>query len=301
MKWKLMKGSWRPNLQKFVDSLTDAAVATATAKALHCVAANDIDGAYKEATVLKGVGFATASALLAAYNPSIPFMADEALTAVVGSTSYTKQEAAALRAACHAKAQQLAAALGGGAGGGGFGGAGAAAAVGGSGTAAASSSSASSSWSSAGDAAAASRVSALPWTANKVQLCLWAAEHYGNPTGKAPQVGWWRTLAPPLATAAAPAGAAAAPMPLAPLTGMLAAAALPAMARGAAAAMAPAAKRARLDSGTAAGAAVGGAAAASDAAATTGSESSAAVVADATAAPAPAAQGSVSGRKRKRA
>jgi len=259
-----MKGSWRPNLQKFVDSLSDAAVTGATTKAFECLAANDIDGAYKEATVLKGVGFATASALLAAYDPSIAFMGDEALIAAVGSRTYTKQEAAALKAACHAKAQQLAAALvGSGAG---------AAAVGGSGTGAASSSS-----STSATAAAAPRVSALPWTANKVQLCLWAAEHYGNPAGKTPQVGWWKALAP--ASAAGAGATSAAPT------------------------AAPAAKRARLDgasssgSGIAASAPTDSTAAAADAGARVGTGATAA--ADA-AAGAPA-DGSVSGRKRKRA
>lgn len=66
----------RPRLLDFVSSLEDSVVKSASEKAFKSLP--DISKAVKELTVLKGVGPATASAVLAAYAPDIaPFMSDE--------------------------------------------------------------------------------------------------------------------------------------------------------------------------------------------------------------------------------
>ena len=66
----------RPRLLDFVSSLDEAAVKSASEKAFQSLP--DVSKAVSELTVLKGVGPATASAVLAAYAPDVaPFMSDE--------------------------------------------------------------------------------------------------------------------------------------------------------------------------------------------------------------------------------
>lgn len=82
MEWKLSRGKWRPRLLSFVSSLSDAAVKDASLKAF--AALPDVSKAVSGLTVLKGVGPATASAVLAAYAPDVaPFMSDEVLFSVL--------------------------------------------------------------------------------------------------------------------------------------------------------------------------------------------------------------------------
>ncbi|KAG4211005.1 hypothetical protein ERO13_A02G079900v2 [Gossypium hirsutum] len=81
MQWKLTRGKWRPRLLDFVSSLDDSSVQSVSQKAF--LSLPDISKAISELTVLKGVGAATASAVLAAYAPeTAPFMSDEELSSM---------------------------------------------------------------------------------------------------------------------------------------------------------------------------------------------------------------------------
>ncbi|GFP95608.1 hypothetical protein PHJA_001705000 [Phtheirospermum japonicum] len=69
MEWKLARGKWRPRLLSFVSSLNDAVVRDTSGKAFASLP--DVSKAVGELTVLKGMGPATASAVLAAYAPDV--------------------------------------------------------------------------------------------------------------------------------------------------------------------------------------------------------------------------------------
>ncbi|CAN1127994.1 hypothetical protein LINPERPRIM_LOCUS29935, partial [Linum perenne] len=109
MRWKLSRGKWRPRLLDFVSSLEEELVKSASGKAFELLP--DLSKAVSALTVLKGVGPATASAILAAYSPDVaPFMSDEAMEAALGnSKEYTLKRYLLFAEKLQEKAKELSA------------------------------------------------------------------------------------------------------------------------------------------------------------------------------------------------
>ncbi|XP_031273099.1 uncharacterized protein LOC116131582 [Pistacia vera] len=91
----------------FVSSLDESSVQSASAKAFESLP--DLTKAVSELTVLKGVGPATASAVLAAYAPDVaPFMSDEAMEASLGNCKdYSLKQYLLFADKLQAKAKEL--------------------------------------------------------------------------------------------------------------------------------------------------------------------------------------------------
>ncbi|KAG0068538.1 hypothetical protein BGZ89_004524 [Linnemannia elongata] len=84
--WKLKRGKYRPALAKMVAEHADAVVRRTSQEAFDIISSkNDLKAAISKMSELKGVGPATASAILCAGAPDkVPFMADESVDSVPG-------------------------------------------------------------------------------------------------------------------------------------------------------------------------------------------------------------------------
>lgn len=89
MEWKLTRGKFRPRLAEFIQSNTEENIKKITETSFKQI--EQVDVAIKELCQLKGVGPATASAILTVYKPGMYcFMADEAVVSVLsGKIDYT--------------------------------------------------------------------------------------------------------------------------------------------------------------------------------------------------------------------
>lgn len=109
VQWKLMRGKWRPKLLDYAKEQPDSLVTSETEKGLQLLQANpgNPSSALAPITKLKGVGPATASAILAAASPDYPYMGDEALAAVGNKSDYTVNAYQALFKQLTGAAEQL--------------------------------------------------------------------------------------------------------------------------------------------------------------------------------------------------
>jgi hypothetical protein len=117
--WKLARGTWRPRLLSFAQAAGATAVGEVAATAAAALGtASKAEGgnapgvaavstAVTALSELKGVGPATATALLTAADPSIPFLSDEAGEVVLGKREYTAPAAAKLTVALRKRAAEL--------------------------------------------------------------------------------------------------------------------------------------------------------------------------------------------------
>ncbi|KAJ3184530.1 hypothetical protein HDU87_003930 [Geranomyces variabilis] len=79
VEWKLSRGIYRPTLLAQVKSNSAELVESTSKAAFSLLKQNKTLEALAEISKLKGVGPATASAILSAHSPDVPFMSDESL------------------------------------------------------------------------------------------------------------------------------------------------------------------------------------------------------------------------------
>ncbi|CAK0784462.1 hypothetical protein CVIRNUC_007666 [Coccomyxa viridis] len=111
--WKLTRGKWRPKLLDYAKSHSETTVRAATSAAFDIISSTqsaqaDLKAAMGSLTELKGIGPATASAILTAMSPHVPFMSDEAMAAALkGKKEYTLPYFLKYAAAVEEKASSL--------------------------------------------------------------------------------------------------------------------------------------------------------------------------------------------------
>ena len=108
MKWKLNRGKMRP-LQKLVDSNSDLFVREITKSAIQTLQDGDWEQGILTLTSLKGIGPATASAILAPLFPDlVPLMSDEVLMVTCdGKREYTMKAYHTMRSSLLNKSIEL--------------------------------------------------------------------------------------------------------------------------------------------------------------------------------------------------
>lgn len=87
--WKLTRGKWRPRLLDFARGQDCDVVQEISRAAFKLADDGSIEGAIKKLSEMKGIGVATATAVLAAGNSSVPFMSDELMQTLLGKKDYT--------------------------------------------------------------------------------------------------------------------------------------------------------------------------------------------------------------------
>lgn len=111
VEWKLCRGKDRPMLRGLVKENSDKAVRDAFAASMNALDQGDWLSAIKELATLRGVGPATASAVLAPLKKGrelCPFMADEVLEAVTGKKrEYTLKAYESMQSILMAKTKEL--------------------------------------------------------------------------------------------------------------------------------------------------------------------------------------------------
>lgn len=109
MLWKITRGKFRP-LMKLIESNSSESVREISSRSFEALKNRDFAAAMEVLTALKGVGVATASAVLSLLDPNeFPFMSDEALLTVLPTTKkdYSIRSYTFLKSKLKSKAEAL--------------------------------------------------------------------------------------------------------------------------------------------------------------------------------------------------